>query len=305
MNKNSENAVKCVNAIQSLFPDNLFTERYKDLISYGQGQPTDNISYSVDSSVKNRICKIISHFREPICYQPDRYSDWTVYTDALECAIERLNEYLQVPAVDLKSFKMYSSLDYEILSACFTPFLFDIIELQYEELSSKEKLDFRSAINTLFQKYNIPFNLNDSGLIEQLALSEVLSPDIISLSAQIPEPELQELFNIAIEKHMQPNLQSHKDAVEKIWDVLERLKTYYTDLDKKQSVNKIIENMSCGQDDYKILFTEEFKALTSIGNSFRIRHHETDKININDIRYYDYFFNRCLSLIALALQYLN
>ena len=40
-------------------------------------------------------------------------------------------------------------------------------------------------------------------------------------------------------------------------------------------------------------------------NDYRIRHHETDKVEITDVRYYDYFFNRCLSLIALAIQYLQ
>lgn len=49
----------------------------------------------------------------------------------------------------------------------------------------------------------------------------------------------------------------------------------------------------------------EFKMLTDIGNKYRIRHHETDRIDITDVRYYDYFFNRCLSLIALAIQYLR
>ena len=53
------------------------------------------------------------------------------------------------------------------------------------------------------------------------------------------------------------------------------------------------------------LFTKEFKALTEIGNSFTIRHHETNKIEIPDLNYYDYFFNRCLSLIALAVEYLQ
>jgi hypothetical protein len=53
------------------------------------------------------------------------------------------------------------------------------------------------------------------------------------------------------------------------------------------------------------LFEEEFRVLTNIGNRFCIRHHETNKINITDIRHCDYFFNRCLSLIALALQYLK
>lgn len=56
---------------------------------------------------------------------------------------------------------------------------------------------------------------------------------------------------------------------------------------------------------YDTLFDTEFQALTKIGNNFRIRHHETDKVEITDVRHYDYFFNRCLSLIALAIQYLQ
>ncbi|MCT0449644.1 hypothetical protein EFK69_10865 [Lactococcus lactis subsp. lactis] len=52
------------------------------------------------------------------------------------------------------------------------------------------------------------------------------------------------------------------------------------------------------------LFNNEFRALTEIGNNFRIRHHETNKIDIIDIKYYDYLFNRCMSLIALVIQYL-
>ena len=55
----------------------------------------------------------------------------------------------------------------------------------------------------------------------------------------------------------------------------------------------------------RVVLTAEFKELTTIGNNFRIRHHETNKIDIVDIRHYDYFFNRCLALIALALQYLQ
>lgn len=63
--------------------------------------------------------------------------------------------------------------------------------------------------------------------------------------------------------------------------------------------------MSASQPAFIDLFTKEFKALTEIGNSFTIRHHETNKIEIPDLNYYDYFFNRCLSLIALAVEYLQ
>lgn len=63
--------------------------------------------------------------------------------------------------------------------------------------------------------------------------------------------------------------------------------------------------MANGNGEFIDLFNNEFKSLTNIGNKYRIRHHETDKIDIIDDRYYDYLFNRCLSLIALAIQYLN
>lgn len=104
---------------------------------------------------------------------------------------------------------------------------------------------------------------------------------------------------------MQPTFQAHKDAAEKIWDALERLKTYYTNMDKKASATKLVNDMAGGQADYITLFDAEFKALTDIGNNFRIRHHETNKIDITDIRHYDYFFNRCLSLISTAILYLE
>ena len=76
-------------------------------------------------------------------------------------------------------------------------------------------------------------------------------------------------------------------------------------MNKKASANKIVNDMADGQADYIALFNAEFKALTDIGNNFRIRHHETSKIDITDIRHYDYFFNRCLSLISTAILYLK
>ena len=109
----------------------------------------------------------------------------------------------------------------------------------------------------------------------------------------------------AILAYKTPHPTAQQNAVEKIWDALERLKTYYTALDKKNSAAKIVSDMAHGQAEFIDLFNSEFKALTDIGNNFRIRHHETNKTDITDSKHYDYFFNRCLSLIALAIQYLK
>ena len=65
------------------------------------------------------------------------------------------------------------------------------------------------------------------------------------------------------------------------------MKTYYLpELDKRKSAEKIVDDMSQGNDDYKEVFDNEFLALTKIGNNFRIRHHERNKIDITDNRQY-------------------
>ncbi len=142
-------------------------------------------------------------------------------------------------------------------------------------------------------------------MVERIPESGVLSKEIESAVAQVPEKGLKELLQDAILLYKTPGPQARQDSVEKIWDALERLKTFYTTMDKKASSTKIINDMANNRTEFVRVFEEEFRALTKIGNDFRIRHHETDKTDITDSRHYDYFFNRCLSLIALAIQYLK
>lgn len=96
-----------------------------------------------------------------------------------------------------------------------------------------------------------------------------------------------------------------KVAVEKIWDAFERIKTFYVDssqgIDKKRSVAKLIDQIANGNNSLRDEIEKEFILLTKIGNDYRIRHHETTKIEITDEEQYRYLFNRCFSLIKLAI----
>lgn len=87
---------------------------------------------------------------------------------------------------------------------------------------------------------------------------------------KLEETGLRELLDEAIALHRQPRVSAHKDAVEKIWDALERLKTHYISLDMKDSATKVVNDISNGKTDFAMLFSTEFKALTDIGNNFRI-----------------------------------
>lgn len=165
--------------------------------------------------------------------------------------------------------------------------------------------NYQSSINEIFSESGLLYTLTDEKIIERLVENSTLTSDIEDTISEVKEIGLRALLLDAVNLYKTPNPSSRQDSVEKIWDALERLKTYYLSLDKRNSVNKIISNMSNGNDNFSKLFNKEFVELTKIGNDFRIRHHETNKIEITDPKYYDYFFNRCLSLIAIAIEYLD
>lgn len=165
--------------------------------------------------------------------------------------------------------------------------------------------DYRNEINEIFQESGVLFTLTSEKIIERIVENTPLSHEIETQVQQISELGTRELMKDAIALYKTPNPAARQDSVEKIWDALERLKTYYTNLDKRGSTTKVVNDMSNGQSEFITVFDDEFRELTDMGNSFRICHHETNKIDITDNRHYDYFFNRYLSLIALAIQYLQ
>lgn len=177
-------------------------------------------------------------------------------------------------------------------------------DLNFEKTREIYK-EFRAEINNIFEKTGLLYTLTPDKIVERVSENDTLSAEVEAQVQQITESGTRELMKEAIALYKTPRPLARRDSVEKIWDAFERMKTYYTQLNKSQSAQKIVIDMSNGQTEFEKLFNDEFKALTDIGNGFRIRHHETNKTDIKDDRHYDYFFNRCLSLIALAIPYLQ
>ncbi len=163
---------------------------------------------------------------------------------------------------------------------------------------------FQMEINEIFNLFGLLYKLNSKKQIERIVQNSPLTKEIEASIATIKEDETRKLLQEAIDKHRSHDPDAPRDAAEKIWDAYERLRTYYC-ADKKKSVEKLLSDISGSNDKLKELLNSEFLELGNIGNNYRIRHHETNRIDITDNRHYDYFFNRCLSLIALAIQYLN
>lgn len=146
----------------------LFSKRYKGLFDAEKNWFGGDAEGDIPYSAKVRLARVMKNFCEPIAVQPDRYDDYTVNTDVLSLAIDELNEEYDRPIVDLGFATLGTGLDVtHALANIYTPYLFDLIELQCELLSGDSKNgkeEFRKEINAVFRKCNVPWLLNDGRL---------------------------------------------------------------------------------------------------------------------------------------------
>lgn len=160
---------------------------------------------------------------------------------------------------------------------------------------------FAGEVNDIFKMAGLQYVLTDKRQIERLTDADGFVQQAAVDASFVSEQGLRELIIESIALYHNARSEMHHLATEKIWDAFERIKTIYTDLDKKQSAKKLINGMSKGSVSYSEMLSDEFDMLTNIGNRFRIRHHETNKIDVDD-DYCDYLFIRCLSLVDLAVR---
>lgn len=150
--------------------DRLFSERYGELLQDESSWFGGDDGGTVPYSAKVLIARVMEDFREPISFQPNRYDSYTVETDALDLAIGELNEHVDYRVVNLDMMRMGSGLDeVHALANVYTPHLFDLIELQYEELSDDAengKGGFRGEVNKVFREHDIPWLLVDGRLVK-------------------------------------------------------------------------------------------------------------------------------------------
>lgn len=155
------------------------------------------------------------------------------------------------------------------------------------------------------EEINMIFNFNDLSLklINDKVKIKLEGPFVTPSFTLIDEMGLKELLEEAQKYYEKENF---KIATQQIWHAFERLKTYYSpELKKNKSINRIINEISGDNEKFVEMFNKEFLELTTIGNNFRIRHHEITKVDITDDRHYEYFYKRCFSLITTVIQYLN
>lgn len=268
----------------------------------------------INLNVFNAIIGIYIQFENQLAYN---FSEKNDYNNIVGFNVNRFRERMlgDIPDFTLNEYGGISSLEE---GSEFNKYaLLDFIEFCWENINDydngryglefkegeEEKNRFRNDINKIFERNRIVFRLNESGEIGRI-LPIQLEILVKNYCHSGNDTELNRLIDIAINHITKPKIEDRQIAIEKLWDAFERIKTYYGK-DKKQSVEKLIKIVSEGSEKFESLINEEMlNNLTKIGNDFRIRHHETNKIKISSVKHIDYLFYRMMSLISLLVSYL-
>jgi len=170
--------------------------------------------------------------------------------------------------------------------------------------SKKEKLNYSELYESAIQEFKtfIEDSINDN---KELDLSFLLNMNVntdilFNETLETKDEILDNLIKDSKERFLNPK--DKQIALEKIWDAFERIKTYY-DKDKKKSLKILLEKI--GSEINTEDLEKEFRNLTEIGNSYRIRHHEKGKKEINDESSINYLYFRVLSLLDFCIEKIN
>lgn len=170
--------------------------------------------------------------------------------------------------------------------------------LKFDIETGKQK--FRDRINRIFSRNGIAYELQENGQLIRLA-PLVLYEDLIKSKFNTSDSTLNKMLQESRTKFLDPNISIRREALERLWDSWERIKSLEKPSNKKDSV-KIILDKAANEPDFRSILEEEARKLTDIGNNFHIRHSEVGKLTIKNDNHVDYLFHRLFSMIQLLLN---
>lgn len=263
-----------------------FSKRNNSLIRSGK------INIKLSNVLRHQLFKVMNEYNEIFMFTSE--TNFNYYKSINDLVLEDITKfYIPKHYVGSELVEINEFSDFKEGTSPFT--VFDVIE-SFNRHTTKSS-QFRNEINAIFKLNNINVELRN-GEVHSTSNKAIGLDD----STNINEAGIEELIRTAEDLY---NKGEYSYAVEKIWDAFERIKTYYPTLDKKKSAEKIINDISYGNEHIKKMFDNEFKVLTDTGNSYRIRHHEINKIDISKELHYKYFYKRCLALISVIVENLQ
>lgn len=172
--------------------------------------------------------------------------------------------------------------------------------LSFDEETGKQ--EFTTDINRLFSRNGLAFELTEEGEIKRLVYGPI-AKIIKNTEFSTGDSETDKLLDRAVKLFLSPKPDDQQDALEKIWDAFERIKTLESGTNKKDKSEKLLKK-ACGDIGpvFEKHLEKEFGALTKIGNLLRIRHSEVGKETVSHGKQAEYLFARMFSVLVFVLR---
>lgn len=263
-----------------------FSVRFAQQIKRGE------IKFSLSSKTRKQILGAFSKFDENIYATTE--TGWNYNYWISEKLLENIQQFYEPKNFDNSNNFVTSQTLNDFITRGRPYCVLDAIEIFMLEIYNYK---CASYINSILDSSDSTCQYRIKNGIFCLGEVVISSPINITLI----EKGVKELMEDAISKHNAGNIQ---DAVEKLWDALERIKTVLIPGNKKHSADLLIKKMSNGDSNIYKIYNDEILLLTEIGNTFMIRHYETDKNKIKILADWEYLYNRCSAFIGTAIKYI-
>lgn len=161
--------------------------------------------------------------------------------------------------------------------------------------------NFCDAVNAVFSRNGLAYEMATNGQIQRV-VNGPSAEAIARARFTTGDNSLDELLEVARRRFFDRDPDAGQRSIEALWDAFERIKTVEDPTDKRKSAEEIISKVVHSKN-ARALIETEMLALTEIGNTWRIRHHEVGKTELrHDPVLRDYLFLRMFDLIRLLLN---
>lgn len=163
---------------------------------------------------------------------------------------------------------------------------------------------FVQDVNRIFSRNGLAYELTVDGKARRLLtpeLTQALSAPRLSAG----DSETDRLIDAARKSATSVKPGDRQDALEKLWDAFERLKTLGPGSGKKEQADALLDRLARPGSQLRNKLGDEAQALTTIGNAFRIRHAEASQEFLETDAQRDYLFHRLFAFINLLLTALR
>jgi len=162
----------------------------------------------------------------------------------------------------------------------------------------KGRYEYTVEINAMLERFNHPYKLQKGSIVRKG--SETLDARIAAVELRTTDTHLLRLLGSALESFYDKSGAKKLEGLQSLVDAFERIKTLEGQ-DKKTSVRKVIGRLS-PIDEIRQQFDEHLRKMTDLAIRYTIRHHESDKIILDDVAIIEYLFYSYYNLIRLILE---